>query len=150
MTDSEKELHSLLTNIRDVRLMAGMPSGLRYAGAEDYLLQNAKFYAPPTHVVRKLMTPNACFDNAFKRARSSGGKLRYCEGYATSVIPLPHAWCIDREDRVVELTWRTPGVAYFGAVFDLNDVRAVRKEGCTSSMLQDNYGRFNPCLEKSV
>jgi hypothetical protein len=29
-------------------------------------------------------------------------------------LPLEHAWCVDLERRVHEVTWREPGLAYFG------------------------------------
>ena len=40
----------------------------------------------------------------------------------TPPSPFNHAWCLDADDRVVDPTWRTPGLAYFGLVFDLGRV----------------------------
>lgn len=149
MTTHEKELHDLLDGIRNMRLQMGKPPRWKFAGIEDWLLQNGRFYVPPPTSAPKLMRPNVCYDNAYKKALRSHGKLRYVEGYATSCIPLPHAWCVDADDKVVELTWDEPGLAYFGAVFDLTDLRVVRREGGTTSMLQDNYWN-NPALVEEV
>ena len=39
-------------------------------------------------------------------------------GYAASLIPVHHAWCVDAEDRVIDATWPEEGAAYMGIVFD--------------------------------
>lgn len=61
--------------------------------------------------------PQRCFNNALM-AMTSRYDLTYCEGYAMGPIPLHHAWCLDQQGRVLELTWKTPGTAYFGLAFD--------------------------------
>jgi hypothetical protein len=66
-----------------------------------------------------LMEPNACFENSMRFARENG--LTYVEGFAVKLVPGPmafeHAWCIDTEDRIYEVTWEELGFAYFGVPF---------------------------------
>jgi len=60
------------------------------------------------------MTPKQCFENAYLFSNESH---IYCEGWAVpSNIPLPiwHAWCLNLEGEVLELTWEAPGLAYIG------------------------------------
>jgi len=55
--------------------------------------------------------------------------LHYCEGFALSMIPVPHAWCMDATGAVMDPTWKE-GRAYFGVVFKTSFVRdqmAVRQ-----------------------
>ena len=57
----------------------------------------------------------ACFRNATLYAMEH--KLHYVEGYATSMIACHHGWCLDTDDRVIEVTWKELGRAYYGVVF---------------------------------
>lgn len=43
-------------------------------------------------------------------------RYTYCEGYATCVIPVHHAWVVTSDGTVIDNTWRKPPphVAYFG------------------------------------
>lgn len=59
-----------------------------------------------------------CFHNAANAAFHEP-ELIYCEGYASSIIPTLHAWCLDPEGRVLELTWSKPATDYFGIPFKL-------------------------------
>lgn len=77
----------------------------------------------------------ACYANAQYLARTRKG-LRYAEGFATGVVPVEHAWCVDEKGRVVDPTWdeeRTIGLDagakpdYFGIAFDRETVRRIRK-----------------------
>lgn len=69
----------------------------------------------------------ACYYNAQYLARTRKG-LRYVEGFATSVIPVEHAWCIDAENRVIDPTWDADRPAdYFGIPFERDAVRRIRR-----------------------
>lgn len=62
-----------------------------------------------------------CFRNAAKTALRRRN-LIYCEGFAVPDIgiqlPLSHAWLYDPETgRVIETTWREPGLEYWGVAF---------------------------------
>lgn len=65
------------------------------------------------------MTANACFENAASFSAATG--MTYVEGFALSAVPslhaFDHAWCVDAQGRVHEVTWRECGLAYFGVPF---------------------------------
>jgi hypothetical protein len=47
-----------------------------------------------------------CYHNAFKIAKKNPRQYAFYCGYATSVIPLPHAWNVDRATgTVIDTTW---------------------------------------------
>lgn len=76
-------------------------------------------------------TPKHCFYNAQTLAARSRGRLRYVEGFGiTSIgLPLPHAWCIDPDERLVDPTWQTPeSCYYYGVVIPMIDVRRLRSK----------------------
>lgn len=72
--------------------------------------------------------PGYCFDNAAELAAEYG--LRYVEGFATfqgaAGLPVHHAWNLDAEGRVVDVTWAETGLCYRGIEFDLETVQAAR------------------------
>jgi hypothetical protein len=53
-----------------------------------------------------------CYINAYYAARDNG--WTYVEGYASSIIPVGHAWCLDGDGVVVETTWPEVGSEYYG------------------------------------
>jgi hypothetical protein len=72
------------------------------------------------------MADKACFRNAWVRAEQHQAEdWRYCEGWALSAAPLAwiyHAWVVDREDQVVEVTWTRLGLCYFGVQLPISEV----------------------------
>lgn len=102
----------------------------------------------PAPFVGKLGKQGMCFQNAGELCLSSGGRLRYVEGLAMSVIPVHHAWCVDREDRVVDPTWRSPKVEvereYFGVAFEHGDVRdEILRTGYWGLFENNGCGGYN-------
>ena len=57
----------------------------------------------------------ACFQNARAAAKRYG--WQYVEGMANYIIPVHHAWCVDKQGNVKEVTWENAGNLYFGVVF---------------------------------
>lgn len=59
-----------------------------------------------------------CFRNAANLALGwYRNEYIYCEGYAISVIPMPHAWCVDLQGNVIDNTWNNgaaKGSEYYG------------------------------------
>lgn len=98
----ERELHR--------RRDAWDKPGFHYRGGGDFLLQHGHFYQGrelPEEFAHWRGPLNQCFMNAL-RAADSDPALSYCEGvYAVQNHYTPHAWCVDVEGQVVELTFPT-------------------------------------------
>jgi hypothetical protein len=85
-----------------------------------FLISHGRLYDRLATAQAARMTPNACFENA-AAFLSSTTRRTYVEGFALVAVPRPtpfeHAWCVDAEARIYELTWDRPGLAYFGVAF---------------------------------
>lgn len=140
------ELIFYLALTKKLRAKNGQLRGYAYSSVEHWLLLHGRLWTPPSVTVP--MRPRQCFDNAFnmvwntRRRRQRDQRLRYVEGYAMAIIPVLHAWCVNGLDQVVEPTWTEPGVAYFGAVFELDAVQERRRVGSELSMLDDWERRY--------
>ena len=86
-----------------------------------------------------------CFLNSFHAAVENGWE--YVEGFATSMIPLGHAWCLDG-DQVVETTWETPGSEYRGIVFPLKFVSRTALDTGYWGIFPNDYLNNFALLEK--
>jgi hypothetical protein len=112
MTDEEREMRRFLEFI-DTPI-------------NRYVLEEGRMWEPqelPGDVIRG--EPKHCFKNAYLKAVATNGRYRYVEGYACSpkgILPVLHAWVVDEDDCVLELTWPWVGVAYLGVEFSLRDV----------------------------
>jgi hypothetical protein len=99
---------------------------LRYSSYEELVLDYGTRY---TEVRLDVSGPiKECFTNAYLAAEGNG--WTYVEGYADSIIPVQHAWCLDGDGIVVETTWETPGTEYFGVPLSTEWVgRVVAENG---------------------
>jgi hypothetical protein len=92
-----------------------------YCCIEDFLLQHGRPFMPdklPAGIKRGAM--KECFRNA-TQLMIEHDDLAYVEGYACGLIPVMHAWCVDRFGRVVDPTWED-GRVYYGVVLRDNYV----------------------------
>ncbi len=85
---------------------------------EGLVLRYGRNFRPqpkPRHV--HVGNDRMCFVNAFVLAHRP--HLTYCEGFATdrSGTPQHHAWACDHKGRVIDNTWESPGLEYFGVPF---------------------------------
>ncbi len=91
---------------------------LRYVLAHGRLFDRLTAEQPPR------MARNACHQNSAVFSRRPG--MIYVEGFALVAVPslvaFEHAWCVDTDGRIHEVTWETPGLAYFGVPFDAEHV----------------------------
>lgn len=85
---------------------------------QAFLLRHGREWEParlPKNIHRGQM--GECYRNASLLAISKRD-LTYIEGVALNIIPVGHAWCIDRLGRVVDNTWPEPQrCQYFGIPF---------------------------------
>jgi hypothetical protein len=86
---------------------------------ERFVLAHGRTYHRMTAIQPEPMTANSCHENAAVFSRTPG--MIYVEGFALVAVPalfaFAHAWCIDADGCVFEVTWREPGLAYFGVAF---------------------------------
>lgn len=96
------------------------PKGIVYWGVEDFVLQNGIQFTKFTKKNVKRGTMKECYRNAYL-ASLHNKTLVYVEGYAIPAnvpLPLAHAWCVDMEGHIHEVTWPEKGLDYFGVPFD--------------------------------
>jgi len=121
----------------------------------DYILQHGQFWTPqPLPAGIRKGQPKSCYQNA-QRLAARHSDYRYVEGvaYGACVIPVDHAWCVDMEGNVVDNTpiWAAQngeGVAYFGAPFNIKDVKAWLKGNTETVCVIQNYEKGFPLLKK--
>lgn len=107
-----------------MRQLSGMnrPDGFKYICMEEFVLKegaehkNLEF--DPEVYSGAGRTKKMCFMNAVNLATSTEG-LAYAEGYAFSIIPTMHAWCVTESGEVVDPTWDYADTnQYYGVSFD--------------------------------
>lgn len=97
--------------------------------SHSYILQHAQEWGPRIHPKDvEEGDPRGCFLNAYKLAARNPGRFFYVEGFATAVIPTEHAWCVDRQGRVIDCTpyWED-GRDYFGVKFTMPTLHAIQR-----------------------
>lgn len=103
-----------------------------HAGAgtsHGYLLEHGQEWeAAPLPAEVEQGEPKMCYVNAYRLAAHNPGRFFYVEGYATAMIPTEHAWCVDRQGRVIDCTphWEK-GRDYFGVKFNISTLHAIQR-----------------------
>jgi hypothetical protein len=94
------------------------PDDWKYRGVDDFVLRHGREMKPSSvYAGFASGQMKACYENASKLAMSND-VFTYVEGYAHSVIPVAHAWCIDDKGRVIDPTWPDAmECEYFGVAF---------------------------------
>ncbi len=88
-----------------------------------------------------------CYENSYYAAIENG--WQYVEGFAISMIPMGHAWCLDG-DQVVETTWATAGSEYRGIVFPADFVEQMALTTEYWGMFPSDYRNNFALLEKGM
>lgn len=105
--------------IADLQATIRNPEGLTYPSYESLVLAKGTSWDEADIVVRRNGGYKQCYMNAYNAAVDNG--WQYVEGFAMSLFPIMHAWCVDG-DQAVEVTWETPGTGYRGIIMDLDTV----------------------------
>ena len=109
--DSQDGVVTYLQIVSSVSGLTGCKS------AEGFVLKHGQKFDPrPLPKGTKRGPIQQCFRNCANAAMDDP-TLTYCEGYAIGVIPVLHAWCVDKDGKILELTWKKPGTEYFGIPF---------------------------------
>jgi len=125
-----------------VKLKRGMSPSLRedyiYRSMEELVLREGReFKNQPLPPYYAQMEKKMCFRNAMNLALREPA-LTYVEGYGLSIIPVHHAWCVDRDGMIVDPTWDyEPDREYFGIPFDLKFVTDLVNSKETYGVIDD-------------
>jgi hypothetical protein len=137
-------IQEYLTQMAKLQREMGHWNGYVFCGIEDFLLREGRLFGEPVKRVRRGKMKQ-CFMNAYHLARTNSN-LHYCEGVAAGIIPVMHAWCVDKNGQVHDPTWPfDPTDQYWGVSFDLKYVDRVLVEKKTWGVL-DNYEQRHPLL----
>ena len=136
-----------LKTVTKLRKKCEVPNDLLYVGIEDFVLQNGRQYENVKIVPKiKRGEPGHCFMNAYNLAFNNHRRFTYVEGFAISIIPIHHAWCVDKKGIVYDPTWYDDGVDYFGIPLDVIYVCQVNIRRKYYGSAIDNFEEHFPLL----
>lgn len=114
-TNTTSQLNPQLKQYIDecVKLSHKGSKEFHYNTVHDFAKQEGRYFTSIMEEIpdewRQWSTHRQCYYNAAKLALAFPEDLKYCEGYASSIIPTSHAWCTTKKGEVVDPTWRTQG-----------------------------------------
>ncbi len=121
------------------RSIAGLKAnGIQHSGVNgyfclmDFVLQHGREWKPGIECWAK--GKMACYIHAGKAALRNRD-YTYVEGYAISIIPVEHAWLVDKDGIVIETTWPEMGLDYYGIPFRTDWIRQQIKKNGHYSMI---------------
>lgn len=101
---------------------------------------------------QRLGRPKLCYWNAYELALGEPS-LTYVEGYAATArvggVPIFHAWCCDRDGRVIDPTWRfvrNAEAGYFGIPIKADFVKGHKMDAPGDTILWRLVGKLPPEL----
>lgn len=143
---NKEYLNNILNQI--VTLVSGNKNELKYCCVEEFVLKNGNYYEINNKSFDiRYGEKGDCFKNALNFSMFKG--LTYCEGYSLiRSIPMLHAWCVDKDNFVVDPTWdedMNTGI-YFGVKFPSDFVWTIVIKQTVYGIL-DSYMAGFPCLK---
>lgn len=113
------------------------PKPCQYMGPVDMLLREGKEFQTGPNTFLGYGLTKQCYRNALELAILKPDLYTYVEGYAINLLPVLHAWCIDKDGVVVEPTpnWEK-GYSYFGIPFQTSYAKKMilhMGTGCVDS-----------------
>jgi hypothetical protein len=102
----------------------------------------------------EMMEIKQCYLNSMQMAVEHD--LRYVEGFCFGIIPIAHAWNLDKNGNVVDVTLRPHGDepyssrAYLGLEIPLKHLINLIRETGTSSVLADTWGTTNRLVKEGA
>lgn len=122
-------------------------SDLTYDGTSDFVLQHgSEMEAAPWSERFRKGQAKQCYSNSLTLSAQTG--YRYVEGYVVPEgisMPVLHAWNLNEDGRVIDVTLRTNGLAYLGVVFSAGRMDDAVQNG-TGCILED-WMRSYPILD---
>ena len=113
-----------------------------YYNIPHFVLDNGIGLDVPEEDTHALGTIKECFCNAFDLVQRNP-ELIYVEGYAAGIIPVHHAWCIDPDGKVIEVTWTDDHrLAYYGIPMDFDYVKRAVFRKQTYGVIDDWNNRW--------
>ncbi|MBN9747765.1 hypothetical protein DMP23_43095 [Amycolatopsis sp. A1MSW2902] len=126
---------------------AGARRGWRYPTQFDLLLDEGRWFAPPTHGDADPNAAQICYAASTRLARRRG--LAYVEGYALAEVGeslqvMEHAWCSTTEGVAVDPAWGAGGgKAYLGiAITEAFRALVTRRARCAAAIHACEADRF--------
>jgi hypothetical protein len=105
----------------------GTSHELAVVSIPEFVLKHGREYEPAELADGiELGKRGECFRNAWQLVERFSDELTYVEGYAISIIPMHHAWCVDADGNAVDPTWEYDWTRqYFGVPMSSDYVRAA-------------------------
>jgi GNAT superfamily N-acetyltransferase len=137
------------------------PAGWKYGGLEEFVLAEGRSWEPqplPENVAKWRGKPKECYKNAADAVIGMDGKdplpdSRYVEGYVHVAgiegLPIAHAWAVDKDGKVLELTLDEPGVEYVGVEVPTDVLTATLLRREMYGVFEDYQGGF-PFLQHGM
>lgn len=132
------------------RQFGRLPTEWQYSCLEEFVLLNGTSYT--NKMSRPKWVPKGaikeCFSNCFNAIIRHPNKLVYCEGYATALIPVHHAWLL-YDGKIIDPTWdaqKIDAVEYFGIAFNYEYVVQTAINTGYYSVL-DNFAQHHPLIK---
>lgn len=154
------KLDKLKASLRQTTVIAqqnfGTRQGWKYSCCDEIILKHGTSANPkplPSNISKGM--PRCCYYNC-QQLVLTNNELTYVEGYAipqnslpgdlSFLLPISHAWLLDRDGAIIDPTWEPFGLVYLGIPFSTEWLKSVwvareQKESDNDiiTIIQGNY-----------